>query len=285
MRRPLLLLLVLLFGVDIAARQAASYTSFAPFEKFRQAVLAGDSAALAEFYTKSPEPQTTDADNRPISMEDELNFWTSWHAKGLTDIGVEIVGEHDPGPDLHILILRLALVTKNGFTEKKQFVNVAQGWSHQNNQWLVSFSRHSAPTLLRQPLEDKPIYSANKDPNQQIADAEKLATSSRRRILLVFGGNWCFDCHVLDEAFHSPEIAPTLDKSFVVVHIDVGQMDRNTDVAKKYDIPLDRGVPAIAVLDSDGKLLFSQKRGEFEAARSMSPEDILSFLDKWKPAS
>lgn len=284
MRRPLLLLLVLLFGVDIAARQA-SYTSFAPFEKFRQAVLAGDSAALAELYTKSPEPQTTDADNRPISMEDELDFWTSWRAKGVTDIGVEVVGEHDPGPDLHILILRLAFVTKNGFIEKKQFVNVAQGWSHQNNLWLVSFSRHSAPTLLRQPLEDKPIYSANKDPNQQIADAEKLATSSRRRILLVFGGNWCFDCHVLDEAFHSPEIAPTLDKSFVVVHIDVGQMDRNTDVAKKYDIPLDRGVPAIAVLDPDGKLLFSQKRGEFEAVRSMSPEDILNFLDKWKPAS
>jgi hypothetical protein len=62
-------------------------------------------------------------------------------------------------------------------------------------------------------------------------------------------------------------------------------MDKNLDVAKKYDVPLDRGVPAIAVLDSDGKLLFSQKRGEFEAARSLDPEDILAFLNKWKPLS
>jgi hypothetical protein len=43
----------------------------------------------------------------------------------------------------------------------------------------------------------------------------------------------------------------------------------NVDVAKPYDVPLDRGVPTITVLESDGKLLFSQKRGEFEAARSM----------------
>ncbi len=50
------------------------------------------------------------------------------------------------------------------------------------------------------------------------------------------------------------------------------------DVAKQYDGPLDRGGPAIAALESDGKLLFSQKRGEFEAARSMAPEDILDFL-------
>jgi hypothetical protein len=39
----------------------------------------------------------------------------------------------------------------------------------------------------------------------------------------------------------------------------------NVDVAKQYDVPLDRGVPAITVLESDGKLPFSQKRGEFEA--------------------
>jgi hypothetical protein len=76
-----------------------------------------------------------------------------------------------------------------------------------------------------------------------------------------------------------------MESSFEVVHVDIGQMDKNLDVAKQYDVPLDRGVPALAVLESDGKLLFSQKRGEFEAARSMAPEDILDFLNKWKPAA
>ena len=104
-------------------------------------------------------------------------------------------------------------------------------------------------------------------------------------MLVVFGANWCYDCHVLDEAFHSAEISPTIEKSFEVVHVDIGQADKNLDLAKQYDVPLDRGVPAIAVLESDGRLLFSQKRGEFEAARSMAPEDILDFLNKWKPGA
>jgi thioredoxin 1 len=127
------------------------------------------------------------------------------------------------------------------------------------------------------------LYPASADAKAEIAEAVHRATGAHKRVLIVFGGNWCYDCHVLDEAFHSLEILPTLEKSFELVDVDIGQMDKNLDLAKQYDVPLDRGVPAIAVLESDGKLLFSQKRGEFEAARSMAPEDILDFLNKWKP--
>src|SRR5208283_3612782 len=207
MRRLMFFLTTLLLTTvaAVSAHQTASL-NFAPFEKWRAAVLTADSTALAELYSKSPSAQTTDADNRPISMQAELDFWTSWKLKGLTDISTEVIGEHDPKPDLHVLVLRLAFVTKNGFMEKKQFINVAQGWSHQGDQWLLAFSRHSAPTLLRQPLEEKLIYHADVDANQQIAEAVRSATAAHKRILLVFGGNWCFDCHVLDEAFRSPEI-------------------------------------------------------------------------------
>jgi hypothetical protein len=41
-------------------------------------------------------------------------------------------------------------------------------------------------------------------------------------------------------------------------------------------------VPAISLLDSSGKLIFNDKGGEFQAARRMSEEDLLAFLDKWK---
>jgi hypothetical protein len=42
-------------------------------------------------------------------------------------------------------------------------------------------------------------------------------------------------------------------------------------------------VPAIAILDKDGKLLFSQKHGEWERARGLGPEDVLALLKQWKP--
>jgi hypothetical protein len=37
------------------------------------------------------------------------------------------------------------------------------------------------------------------------------------------------------------------------------------------------------VAESDGKLVASQKNGEFEDARSLAPEFLVVFLNKWKP--
>ena len=57
---------------------------------------------------------------------------------------------------------------------------------------------------------------------------------------------------------------------------------RNGDLVRKYKINLEKGVPAVSLLDSTGKLIFNDKGGEFEAARRMTEEDLLAFLDKWK---
>jgi thioredoxin 1 len=65
--------------------------------------------------------------------------------------------------------------------------------------------------------------------------------------------------------------------------VNVGEYDANLDLAAKYQIPLQRGVPAIAVLSETGKLIFSQKGGEFEAMRRMDPSAVTKFLVQWKP--
>ncbi|HJZ62765.1 MAG TPA: thioredoxin family protein [Candidatus Acidoferrum sp.] len=136
---------------------------------------------------------------------------------------------------------------------------------------------------LPAPTEKRVIYSENVDAKAEIAEALGTARKTHKRVILVFGGNWCYDCHVLDTAFRSAGIAPLVNKNFVVVHVNIGEYDKNLDLADKYDVPLKRGVPASAVLDSNGALLYSQKNGEFEAARRMTKEDIVAFLEKWKP--
>jgi hypothetical protein len=70
-----------------------------------------------------------------------------------------------------------------------------------------------------------------------------------------------------------------------VVHVDIGKGEKNQDLMTKYDVPMKRGIPGLAVLDADGKLIYSQKNGEFENARALAPEDFLAFLNKWKPAA
>lgn len=126
------------------------------------------------------------------------------------------------------------------------------------------------------------IYSATADAHADIAQAIRAAAREHKRVLLDFGGNWCGDCQVLNIYFHQPPNQAILDKNYVLVDIDIGHMDKNVDVAEKYDVPLQRGVPALAVLDSHGRLLYSQKNGEFESMRRMDPQSVTEFLNQWK---
>jgi len=279
------ILLVFTWRTAAAEPQERPAARFAALEQWRLAILDGNPATLTQLYASSPPPQIKSADGKDASLQEEVNYWSGWKAKGLSDVRVEIVREQIPQPNAHVIVMEVTISVKESGTAKKYYVGMAQGWVQQADAWRIAYVQRQEAARLRQPLEQKDLYPASADAKAEIAEAVHRATGARKRVLVVFGGNWCYDCHVLDEAFHSPEISPTKEKWFEVVHVDIGQMDKNLEVAKQYDVPLDRGVPAIAVLESDGKLLFSQKRGEFEAARSMAPEDILDFLNKWKPVA
>jgi thioredoxin 1 len=127
------------------------------------------------------------------------------------------------------------------------------------------------------------IYPAPEQAKPDLETAIKQARTEHRRVIVDFGGNWCTDCHVLDGYMHDATNQPIIDRSFLVVHVNIGQRDRNLDIAQRYGIPLSKGVPALAVLDSRGKLLYSQTGGEFEAMRRMDSSSVTEFLQRWKP--
>ena len=129
------------------------------------------------------------------------------------------------------------------------------------------------------------IYPAPAQAKADLAAALKTAAATHKRILLDFGGNWCPDCQVLDLYFHNSANRPILEANFVLVHVNIGREDANLDLAGQYEVPLNKGVPALAVLSEQGKLLYSQKSGEFEAMRSMESSDVTKFLERWKPAA
>jgi thioredoxin 1 len=125
------------------------------------------------------------------------------------------------------------------------------------------------------------------DPSQARADlaaALRTAAATHKRILLDFGGNWCGDCQVLDFYFHDARNRPILESNFVLVHVNIGRMDANLDIAQKYEVPLNKGVPALAVLNEKGKLLFSQRNGQFEAMGRLESSAVTEFLVQWKPS-
>jgi thioredoxin-related protein len=143
-----------------------------------------------------------------------------------------------------------------------------------------------ADNQLLEPVAYKTeIYPAGADAKKEIEAAVKRAGAEKKRILLVFGGNWCYDCHVLNKALHEGEAAKIMSESFLLVHVDIGEGEKNPELVKTYKIPLEKGVPAVAVLGADGRLLFSSSDGEFEAARRMMKRDLVTFLKYWQPPS
>lgn len=140
----------------------------------------------------------------------------------------------------------------------------------------------SRAQTLTTPFVKKQIYSETANPSADIAAALKKARAEGKRVILDFGGDWCGDCQVLDIYFHQKPNAALLAKHFVLVPVYIGQMDRNLDVAKKYNVPVHKGVPALAVLDANGKLLYSQQTGQFGHMRNMSASAVTEFLNHWK---
>ena len=147
--------------------------------------------------------------------------------------------------------------------------------------WITSFF---APGMLVGSLcgiayaADLP-YDERANATGQVHQALQAAHLANKDVLLVFGANWCPDCRVLDEVLHGKGAAPISDR-FVIVKIDVGNFDKNLDLAKRYEIPLRKGIPAVAVVSGDGALRYVTKAGELANARRMGEPAIVDLFSR-----
>ena len=279
--------IVLIAGSACALTQTADKnpdaTNFAPLEHWKNAVLAGDTANLKAFYSTSPPTQVA-APGDQNTADAEVNFWIGLKARQLN---VNVVESTSPQPDIQVIAIQAEIqpVASASANPQTLYVTEAQAWQKQADQWRLVNVRRTGAARLQQPVsKDKNIYPANVDARAEIKEVEEKAAAAHKRVLIVFGANWCYDCHVLDMAFQRPDFAPLLAASYEVAHVDIGDDGKkNADLAKEFQVPLEKGIPALAVLESNGKLVVSQKNGEFENARAMTPEALLEFLNKWKP--
>ena len=276
----LVLTLVAILGGQYAFAQASaadSSTGFPPLDQWKSAIIAGDAAALKAFYSTDP-PADIQANGAAANADADVNFWLRLKVRNMK---MEIV-RMTQHPGAEGVIFKAEVQTgPNGETMN---VTDAQGWRKEGEQWrLIGAERTDAPHLKQPSDMKKDLYPAAADARAEIKEAEEKAAAQRKRVLLVFGANWCYDCHVLDLAFHRSDFASVMAR-YEVVHVDIGPAGKkNGDLAKEFDTPLNKGIPALAVLDADGKVVVSQKNGEFEDARSLTPEALLEFLNKWKP--
>ena len=125
-----------------------------------------------------------------------------------------------------------------------------------------------------------PIYDEAADAKAAIRATLAEAEKAKLPVLVVFGANWCGDCRMLDATFKHGPSAPLIAQAFKVVKVDVGRFDRNVDIAERYHVPLKKGIPAVAVLSPQGKLLYATEGGELADARTMGDQGVYDFFSR-----
>ena len=133
--------------------------------------------------------------------------------------------------------------------------------------------------------EDAPkpqVYNEQADARADLNQALAQANAQQRNVLVVFGANWCGDCMALDRKFSGGTLAGPIAKRFVVLKVNVGRFDKNTDLAAQMGVPLKKGIPAVAVLGRDGQVLSATSGGELADARNMGDDAVLKVLDGLK---
>ena len=269
-------LFLIFLSLPVVGQQKS--VTFPPLEQWKTTVVGGNAAALKALYSSNPPAQIGTPAGQSTADAD-IAFWTGLKPRGIK---LKVLQSTSPQQGLQQVVFEAEI---RGVPHTV-YITEGQLWQQQSGQWKLVASKRSDPTRLEQPTDpDKKIYAPDVDAHAEIKQALAEAGKQHKRVILVFGANWCWDCHVLDLAFQRPELVSVLQHNYVVVHIDVGQGDKNQDIMQQYQVPMKKGIPALAVLDSSGKLLYSQQGGEFEKARSLAPEDVLAFLNKWKPAA
>ncbi len=131
------------------------------------------------------------------------------------------------------------------------------------------------------------VFDVGAPAGKLIADAVAQATHEDKKVLLLFGANWCPWCRRLHRALtQDPATQTRLKQKFVLVPIDVNtrnEKNRNADVLAKYGDPVARfGLPVFVVLDQTGAQLTTRETASLTGGTDQEvATHVLAFLEQW----
>ena len=125
------------------------------------------------------------------------------------------------------------------------------------------------------------------DPSLVAQDAvdEALADSalSGKHAVIVMGANWCHDSRALAGWFETPRFEAMLQDNYTVRYIDVGQKDRNIDVAQRFGLDEIVGTPTIIVTNTLGVVLNLDTAPTWRNAASRAEDEIFDYFVELAP--
>ena len=130
-------------------------------------------------------------------------------------------------------------------------------------------------TPLPLPYDEKVVDSL------QLDEFIDLSISKGKQPVIIFGGNWCPDCRILEGTLAMPTIKKFLQQHYQVMHIDIGRYDRNMELMDHLNIESKKGVPRVVILDLEKNIVNSSTSSEWTTARDRKQQEIYNYFQKF----
>jgi beta-lactamase regulating signal transducer with metallopeptidase domain len=130
----------------------------------------------------------------------------------------------------------------------------------------------------------KLIYDPAADSKADITAALQKAKQENKRVMLLFGDNWCSWCHRLHKILSENDVLASLMREhYELVMVNV---DNYRDLLTTYDKDkTEKGFPFITILDADGNVLRNQNTNILEKGDGYNIDRIRVFLQMWSDSS
>ena len=125
------------------------------------------------------------------------------------------------------------------------------------------------------PYDEKEIESSKLD---RFID---LTINKGKQPVIIFGGNWCPDCRILEGTLAMPTIKKFIDQHYQIMHIDIGRYDRNMELMNHLNIESKKGVPRVVILDFKKNIVNSSTSSEWTTARDRKQQEIYNYFQKF----
>jgi len=134
-----------------------------------------------------------------------------------------------------------------------------------------------APTAAPALQQLAPIFDTEAIGTKQIADYQKVALDSGRRLLIIFGTNECAPCRAFNRAIHEKQYFAAFISQFIPVYVDVSS-GTNASLLVDYHLNPAAEQPGIVILMPDARVIEILAQGEMAALARKGDRAVQEFF-------
>ena len=144
-------------------------------------------------------------------------------------------------------------------------------------------SAHVSPLSSTRPIprhisgEPMPFFATD-NAHVDLKTTLEAAKLSGKKPLVIMGANWCHDSRALAAHFEKSKFVNLIKTHYEPVYIDVGQKDRNVDIAARYGYAPIEGTPTVIILTPNGDVLNRRTAPTWRNAASRSEREVFDYF-------